>query len=192
MLVRPSGWLRPSLANMVLMGPALTAGARRPSSVSPVTAASTPIRRKSELRVIWRLGRCAASQQGVDCRHRCPRRRTSPPARSDRPLLQAGGGRGSSHASYGRLAPEAYGPRYWSSQFAEDLFADRIRTIARARLDGPAAREDEPPVFPGAHRGKREVSGAGSTPARAQRHFDRRTGRSAPSSTTPSESPGRR
>ena len=168
------------------------ARAKPPLSVSPVAAASTPIRRKSELRVIWRPGRCAVSQQGIDWPDLFFRPRTSPLAQFDRSLFQAVGGRGSSHASCGRLAPEAYRPRHWSSRFAEDLFADRIRTTARARLGGLAAREGEPPVSPGAHRGEREGSGEGSTPARAPWRFDRRTGPPVPSSTAPSESPGRR
>src|SRR6185312_850085 len=152
MLARLSGWLCPRPANKAFMaGPAM-AGAKPPLSVSSVAAASLPPRRKSELRVICQLGRYAVPQQGIDGADRSARRRTSPLAQSDRALFPAGGGRGSLHASFGCLAPEGYGRPHCSFRFAEGLFADRIRTIARPRLGGLVAREDEPPVFPGARR----------------------------------------
>src|ERR1041384_4598342 len=109
MVARPSGWSRRPPANLVLMACAPMAGAKPPLSISPVVAASTLIRRRSGLIVIWRLGRCAVLWQRIDRADRSPSSRTSLLARSDQALLQAGGGRGTSHASYGRLALAPYG-----------------------------------------------------------------------------------
>ena len=52
MLAGPSGWPRPSPAEIGLIEFAPKAGAKPPLSVSPLAAAEISIRRKSELRVI--------------------------------------------------------------------------------------------------------------------------------------------